>query len=133
MSTLPRNTSDACNPLRQILEEWRTPPAPAIYLSLDGPFSFSAVRTWSNWRDYLQSGWPSGMRALGGHDLTVVRPPYWSFDAPTQAAYHAQGLDMLLTDISARHGKKACLILERLGADIPGAQVKYERVGAVMV
>ncbi len=45
------------------------------------------------------------IRALSGHDPTLVRPPYWSFDARTQAAYHAHGLDMLLTDISARDGK----------------------------
>jgi peptidoglycan/xylan/chitin deacetylase (PgdA/CDA1 family) len=45
------------------------------------------------------------IRALSGHDPTLVRPPYWSFDARTQAAYRAHGLDMLLTDISARDGK----------------------------
>lgn len=45
------------------------------------------------------------IRALSGHDPTLVRPPYWSFDARTEAAYHAHGLDMLLTDISARDGK----------------------------
>jgi peptidoglycan/xylan/chitin deacetylase (PgdA/CDA1 family) len=45
------------------------------------------------------------IHALSGHDPTLVRPPYWSFDASTQAAYHAHGLEMLLTDISARDGK----------------------------
>jgi peptidoglycan/xylan/chitin deacetylase (PgdA/CDA1 family) len=46
----------------------------------------------------------SDIRALSGHDPTLVRPPYWSFDARTQAAYHAHGLNMLLTDIKARDG-----------------------------
>ncbi len=45
------------------------------------------------------------IRALSGHDPTLVRPPYWSFDARTQAVYHAHGLEMLLTDISAHDGK----------------------------
>jgi len=45
------------------------------------------------------------IRVLSGRDPTLVRPPYWSFDARTQAAYRAHGLDMLLTDLSARDGK----------------------------
>jgi peptidoglycan/xylan/chitin deacetylase (PgdA/CDA1 family) len=45
------------------------------------------------------------IRALTGRDPTLVRPPYWSFDARIQAVYQAHGLDMLLTDISARDGK----------------------------
>ena len=47
----------------------------------------------------------SDIRALSGHYPTLVRPPYWSFNARTQAEYHAHGLDMLLTDINARDGK----------------------------
>jgi peptidoglycan/xylan/chitin deacetylase (PgdA/CDA1 family) len=45
------------------------------------------------------------IRALTGHDPTLVRPPYWSYDARTQSVYQAHGLAMLLTDISARDGK----------------------------
>jgi peptidoglycan/xylan/chitin deacetylase (PgdA/CDA1 family) len=45
------------------------------------------------------------IEALCGHPPTLVRPPYWSFDSRTQAAYRAHGLDMLLTDLSARDGK----------------------------
>jgi peptidoglycan/xylan/chitin deacetylase (PgdA/CDA1 family) len=45
------------------------------------------------------------IRVLTGRDPTLVRPPYWSFDARTQAVYQAHGLAMLLTDISARDGK----------------------------
>jgi peptidoglycan/xylan/chitin deacetylase (PgdA/CDA1 family) len=45
------------------------------------------------------------IRALTGRDPTLVRPPYWSFDARTQTVYQAHGLAMLLTDISARDGK----------------------------
>ena len=47
----------------------------------------------------------SDIRALSGHYPTLVRPPYWSFNARTQAEYHAHGMDMLLTDINARDGK----------------------------
>jgi peptidoglycan/xylan/chitin deacetylase (PgdA/CDA1 family) len=45
------------------------------------------------------------IHALWGRDPTLVRPPYWSYDARTQAAYRACGLNMLLSDISARDGK----------------------------
>jgi hypothetical protein len=45
------------------------------------------------------------IRALSGRDPSLVRPPYWSFDERTQTAYRAHGLDMLLTDLSARDGK----------------------------
>ncbi len=45
------------------------------------------------------------IRALTGHDPTLVRPPYWQYDARTQSVYQAHGLAMLLTDISARDGK----------------------------
>jgi peptidoglycan/xylan/chitin deacetylase (PgdA/CDA1 family) len=45
------------------------------------------------------------IRAVTGHDATLVRPPFWSYDTRTQAAYRARGLNMLLSDISARDGK----------------------------
>jgi peptidoglycan/xylan/chitin deacetylase (PgdA/CDA1 family) len=45
------------------------------------------------------------LRAISGHAPTLVRPPYWSYDARTRAAYRAHGLEMLLTDLTARDGK----------------------------
>jgi len=45
------------------------------------------------------------IRAVTGRDPTLVRPPFWSYDARTQAAYREHGLNMLLSDISARDGK----------------------------
>src|SRR3954451_20514991 len=45
------------------------------------------------------------IHAVTGHDATLVRPPFWAYDARTQAAYFAHGLNMLLSDISARDGK----------------------------
>jgi peptidoglycan/xylan/chitin deacetylase (PgdA/CDA1 family) len=45
------------------------------------------------------------IRAVSGSDATLVRPPYWAYDARTQAAYRAHDLNMLLSDISARDGK----------------------------
>lgn len=35
---------------------------------------------------------------------TFVRPPFWSFDARTLDGYHRNGLQMLLTDLSANDG-----------------------------
>ena len=51
--------------------------------------------------------------ALGVADLSAVtgaaprllRPPYWNYDARTLATYHRSGLQMLLTDLSAKDGK----------------------------
>lgn len=34
----------------------------------------------------------------------LVRPPYWSYDPDTLAAYERAGLSMLLTDVNARDG-----------------------------
>ena len=34
----------------------------------------------------------------------LVRPPFWAYDADTLASYHAHGLHMLLTDLSAKDG-----------------------------
>jgi peptidoglycan/xylan/chitin deacetylase (PgdA/CDA1 family) len=45
------------------------------------------------------------IRAITGRDPTLVRPPFWAYDTRTRAAYAASGLDMLLTDLSARDGK----------------------------
>jgi len=45
------------------------------------------------------------LRELTGRAPTLVRPPYWSYDARTQQVYTTHGLTMLLTDISARDGK----------------------------
>ena len=36
---------------------------------------------------------------------TLVRPPFWAYTADTLAIYHAYGLQMLLTDLSANDGK----------------------------
>ena len=35
----------------------------------------------------------------------LVRPPFWAYDADTLAAYHAHGMQMLLTDLNANDGK----------------------------
>jgi len=45
------------------------------------------------------------IRTLCGRDAALVRPPFWSYDARTQAAYREHDLNMLLTDINARDGK----------------------------
>jgi peptidoglycan/xylan/chitin deacetylase (PgdA/CDA1 family) len=45
------------------------------------------------------------LRAISGATLLLVRPPFWSYDARTQAAYHAHEMQMLLTDLSANDGK----------------------------
>jgi peptidoglycan/xylan/chitin deacetylase (PgdA/CDA1 family) len=45
------------------------------------------------------------LRALSGRAPTLVRPPYWSYDDRTRAAYRTHGLAMLLTDLTARDGK----------------------------
>lgn len=45
------------------------------------------------------------LQAVTGQTATLVRPPYWAYDDRTLAAYARNGLDMLLTDISANDGK----------------------------
>ncbi len=45
------------------------------------------------------------LRRVTGRPVTLLRPPYWSYDERTQAAYARHGLAMLLTDISANDGK----------------------------
>jgi peptidoglycan/xylan/chitin deacetylase (PgdA/CDA1 family) len=42
--------------------------------------------------------------AVAGAPPRLVRPPYWSYDANTLAAYERAGLAMLLTDLNARDG-----------------------------
>jgi peptidoglycan/xylan/chitin deacetylase (PgdA/CDA1 family) len=45
------------------------------------------------------------IEAITGAAPKFVRPPFWRFNESTLAAYRAQGLLMLLTDINARDGK----------------------------
>jgi peptidoglycan/xylan/chitin deacetylase (PgdA/CDA1 family) len=40
-----------------------------------------------------------------GHPVTLLRPPYWAYDARTLGAYARHNLVPLLTDISANDGK----------------------------
>lgn len=43
--------------------------------------------------------------AISGAPPTLVRPPFWSYDKRTFAAYQQHGLHVLLTDLSANDGK----------------------------
>lgn len=43
--------------------------------------------------------------AITGTTPTLVRPPFWSYDRRTFAAYQRHGLHVLLTDLSANDGK----------------------------
>jgi len=45
------------------------------------------------------------IRAVTGSAPQLVRPPFWSFDERTFAAYQAHGMHILLTDLSANDGK----------------------------
>ena len=45
------------------------------------------------------------LRGVTGIAPTLVRPPFWAYDAATLAAYHAHGMRMLLTDLNANDGK----------------------------
>ena len=45
------------------------------------------------------------LKLVSGRAITLVRPPYWAYDARTLAAYARHGLSVLLTDISANDGK----------------------------
>lgn len=42
---------------------------------------------------------------ITGAAPSLVRPPFWSYDARTFAAYQRHGLQVLLTDLSANDGK----------------------------
>jgi len=52
----------------------------------------------------LQDG-VADLRAVTGSAPTLLRPPFWNYNARTFAAYQAHGLRMLLTDLSANDGK----------------------------
>ncbi|MES2819106.1 MAG: polysaccharide deacetylase family protein [Pseudomonadota bacterium] len=52
----------------------------------------------------LQDG-VADLSAVLGAAPKLVRPPFWSYDARTFAAYQAHDLEMLLTDLSANDGK----------------------------
>jgi len=43
--------------------------------------------------------------AITGAPPSLVRPPFWSFDRRTFAAYQRHGMHVLLTDLSANDGK----------------------------
>ncbi len=45
------------------------------------------------------------LQGYTGSAPKLVRPPFWSYDARTFAAYQAHGLSLLLTDLSANDGK----------------------------
>jgi peptidoglycan/xylan/chitin deacetylase (PgdA/CDA1 family) len=42
---------------------------------------------------------------LAGRAPVLVRPPHWSYDARTFAAYQRHGLSLVMTDLSANDGK----------------------------
>jgi peptidoglycan/xylan/chitin deacetylase (PgdA/CDA1 family) len=45
------------------------------------------------------------LTSVTGVAPTLVRPPFWAYDAETLAAYHQHGMQMLLTDLNANDGK----------------------------
>nr|WP_233411157.1 polysaccharide deacetylase family protein [Rugamonas sp. CCM 8940] len=45
------------------------------------------------------------LSGLTGRAPSLVRPPFWAYDADTLAAYHRHGMQMLLTDLNANDGK----------------------------
>ncbi|MBV8635103.1 MAG: polysaccharide deacetylase family protein [Burkholderiaceae bacterium] len=47
----------------------------------------------------------SDLIAVKGVAPTLVRPPFWHYDARTLAAYQKHGMRLLLTDLSANDGK----------------------------
>ena len=58
--------------------------------------------------DELEQSLPRGgsdIAAMTGAAPSLVRPPFWSFDRRTAAAYRQHGLHILLTDLSANDGK----------------------------
>lgn len=58
----------------------------------------------SELEDNLKTG-IEDIKALSGEVPRFIRPPFWSFNAATLSLYEAQGLSMLLDDISIRDGK----------------------------
>ncbi|HSC69054.1 MAG TPA: polysaccharide deacetylase family protein [Cellvibrio sp.] len=45
------------------------------------------------------------LMAISGTAPRLIRPPFWSYNASTLSIYNQQGLQMLLTDLSANDGK----------------------------
>ncbi|MES2260676.1 MAG: polysaccharide deacetylase family protein [Pseudomonadota bacterium] len=45
------------------------------------------------------------LQGVTGVAPTLVRPPFWAYDAETLEAYHRHGMQMLLTDLHANDGK----------------------------
>jgi peptidoglycan/xylan/chitin deacetylase (PgdA/CDA1 family) len=45
------------------------------------------------------------LTGITGVAPTLVRPPFWAYDAATLASYHRHGMQMLLTDLNANDGK----------------------------
>lgn len=45
------------------------------------------------------------LTGVTGSAPSLVRPPFWAYDADTLAAYHRHGMQMLLTDLNANDGK----------------------------
>jgi len=52
----------------------------------------------------LQTG-VADLTGITGIAPSLIRPPFWSYDQRTFAAYRQHGLQMLLTDLSANDGK----------------------------
>lgn len=55
--------------------------------------------------DASLSNGAADLRSITGVAPTLVRPPFWNYDAATLSAYHRHGMQMLLTDLSANDGK----------------------------
>ncbi len=51
----------------------------------------------------LQDG-VDDLTSVSGVAPQLVRPPFWNYDARTLDSYHRHGMQMLLTDLSARDG-----------------------------
>ena len=47
----------------------------------------------------------AALAAISGTAPSLVRPPFWDYDARTLATYHRHGMQMLLTALSANDGK----------------------------
>ncbi len=52
----------------------------------------------------LQRG-AADLQGISGVAPSLVRPPFWNYDAETLAAYQRHGMRVLLTDLSANDGK----------------------------
>ncbi len=55
--------------------------------------------------DQMLDNGMADIAAITGARPTLVRPPFWHFNARTLGAYQAHGLHMVLTDLSANDGK----------------------------